>query len=123
MSTSPDTTGTIYDIAIEQERNRDPDPLFESDLPYALSVGLLNAGDWASTGGGSVQLIDERGRTYSVAGDQEVENLGYGSVPEVVVPDAWNRLFRSGPDLSILAALCPPKATGESGDDAGATCS
>lgn len=40
----------IYDAlrALEQERNRDPDPLFESDLPYALSVGLVNAGDWAS---------------------------------------------------------------------------
>jgi len=40
----------IYEAlrALEQERNRDPDPLFESDLPYALSVGLLNAGDWAS---------------------------------------------------------------------------
>ena len=40
----------IYEAlrALEQERNRDPDPLFESDLPYALSVGLVNAGDWAS---------------------------------------------------------------------------
>ena len=39
----------IYEaLRPEQERNRDPDPLFESDLPYALSVGLVNAGDWAS---------------------------------------------------------------------------
>lgn len=33
---------------LEQERNVDPDPLFGSDLPYALSVGMVTAGDWAS---------------------------------------------------------------------------
>lgn len=33
---------------LETERNRTPDPLFPSDLPYALSVGVLQAGDWAS---------------------------------------------------------------------------
>jgi acetylornithine deacetylase len=40
----------IYDALrnLETERNRDPDPLFGSDLPYALSVGVVSAGDWAS---------------------------------------------------------------------------
>jgi acetylornithine deacetylase len=33
---------------LEQERNVDPDPLFGSDLPYALSVGMVSAGEWAS---------------------------------------------------------------------------
>ncbi|HSE08719.1 MAG TPA: ArgE/DapE family deacylase [Nocardioidaceae bacterium] len=33
---------------LEQERNKEPDPLFGSDLPYALSVGVVSAGDWAS---------------------------------------------------------------------------
>jgi acetylornithine deacetylase len=33
---------------LEARRNVDPDPLFGSDLPYALSVGVVNAGDWAS---------------------------------------------------------------------------
>jgi acetylornithine deacetylase len=33
---------------LERDRNADPDPLFGSDLPYALSVGMVNAGDWAS---------------------------------------------------------------------------
>jgi acetylornithine deacetylase len=33
---------------LERERNADPDPLFGSDLPYALSIGLVTAGDWAS---------------------------------------------------------------------------
>ena len=33
---------------LERERNVDPDPLFGSDLPYALSIGMVHAGDWAS---------------------------------------------------------------------------
>jgi acetylornithine deacetylase len=34
---------------LEAERNAEPDPLFDgSDLPYALSVGVIAAGDWAS---------------------------------------------------------------------------
>ncbi len=41
----------IYDavVRLEAERNTDADPLFAgSELPYALSVGVINAGDWAS---------------------------------------------------------------------------
>lgn len=40
----------IYEVLrdLERERNTDPDPIFESDLPYALSVGMVHAGDWAS---------------------------------------------------------------------------
>ncbi|MET4660249.1 ArgE/DapE family deacylase [Streptomyces fungicidicus] len=35
---------------LETERNRDPDPLLaEYSLPYALSVGTVRAGDWASS--------------------------------------------------------------------------
>ncbi len=33
---------------LERERNAAPEPLFGSDLPYALSVGMVHAGDWAS---------------------------------------------------------------------------
>ena len=33
---------------LEEERNAVPDPLFGSDLPYALSLGMIQAGDWAS---------------------------------------------------------------------------
>ncbi|MFF8034840.1 MULTISPECIES: ArgE/DapE family deacylase [unclassified Streptomyces] len=36
--------------ALETERNRDPAPLLaEYPIPYALSVGTLRAGDWASS--------------------------------------------------------------------------
>ncbi|MGH3371329.1 MAG: ArgE/DapE family deacylase, partial [Nocardioidaceae bacterium] len=40
----------VYDALarLERERNADPDPLFGSDLPYALSVGVVAAGEWAS---------------------------------------------------------------------------
>jgi acetylornithine deacetylase len=40
----------IYEVLrnLERERNVDPDPLFDSELPYALSVGVVSAGDWAS---------------------------------------------------------------------------
>lgn len=33
---------------LERQRNIEPDPIFGSDLPYALSVGMIAAGDWAS---------------------------------------------------------------------------
>lgn len=33
---------------LEASRNVDIDPLFAGDLPYALSVGVVQAGDWAS---------------------------------------------------------------------------
>lgn len=37
-------------LELEAERNRDPDPLFVGrDLPYALSIGRIEAGDWASS--------------------------------------------------------------------------
>lgn len=36
-------------VDLEAERNVDPDPLFgDRELPYALSVGMIQAGDWAS---------------------------------------------------------------------------
>ncbi|MDP9820530.1 acetylornithine deacetylase [Nocardioides massiliensis] len=37
-------------LALEAERNADPDPLFAGrELPYALSIGRVEAGDWASS--------------------------------------------------------------------------
>ena len=33
---------------LEAERNKNVDPLFDSDLPYALSIGTVSAGEWAS---------------------------------------------------------------------------
>lgn len=36
-------------VELETRRNTMPDPMFETDLPYALSFGIVSAGDWAST--------------------------------------------------------------------------
>lgn len=72
---------------------------------------LVRSGGWSKSSGGAPYLVDDGGRTYSVAGDLEVENLGYAGVDPVIVPDSWLRLFRAGPDLSRLAALCPPRVT------------
>jgi acetylornithine deacetylase len=33
---------------LEASRNTEIDPLFDSDLPYALSMGMIHAGEWAS---------------------------------------------------------------------------
>ena len=36
--------------ALEADRNRDPDPLFDDNpLPYPISIGRIRAGDWASS--------------------------------------------------------------------------
>lgn len=34
---------------LEERRNRDPDPLFDTALPYPIEIGTVRAGDWAST--------------------------------------------------------------------------
>jgi acetylornithine deacetylase len=35
-------------LQFEAERNRDPDPRFTGDTPYALSVGIVQTGEWSS---------------------------------------------------------------------------
>jgi acetylornithine deacetylase len=82
----------IYDAlrSLERERNVDPDPLFGSDLPYALSVGVVGAGDWASNvpdklvaeGRLGVQL-DEDPRHARIALED--------AVAEVSAKDPWLR--------------------------------
>lgn len=85
---------------------------------------LIRSAEWTSSRGGTTFLIDDRGRTNSVAGDLEVENLGYKDVPAVVIPDSWNKLFQPGADLSRLAALCPPTTnTPSQADEDKNTCS
>ena len=71
---------------------------------------VVGSADWITADGGSTHLIDERGFSYPLASQEEVDKLGYGRVSAVVVPDAWNKLFSAGPELSKDAALCPPAA-------------
>lgn len=109
-----------------------------SDLAEAVAAGtspvevasgrgaLVRVGGFDSTSARAVYLVDERGRTYPLAGKQEIINLGYADVPPLVVPDTWNRLFAPGPELSQSAALCPPgssQAAGTASAAAGGSCS
>lgn len=73
--------------------------------------GLVRSADWNTSADGTLHLIDDRGYSYQVAGEDELAKLGYDRVPAVVVPDVWTKLFESGPELSIDAALCPPSRT------------
>ncbi len=78
---------------LEQQRNADPDPVFGSDLPYALSIGMVHAGDWASNvpdkltaeGRLGVQL-DEDPRQARLALED--------AVAEVSAKDPWLRKNR-----------------------------
>ncbi|GAA4814915.1 type VII secretion protein EccB [Nocardioides caeni] len=87
------------------------DAVEEGDREVSVLSGrgaLVRTAGWASDSGGSVQLVDDRGQIYPIAGEAELGQLGYTDVPAVVVPDTWGELFKPGPELSILAALCPP---------------
>ncbi|WP_369224380.1 ArgE/DapE family deacylase [Streptomyces sp. R39] len=76
---------------LERDRNRDPDPLMaEYPIPYALSVGTLRAGDWASS---VPDLLIAEGRLGVRLGEEpadaraEVERC----VAEVCAADPWLR--------------------------------
>lgn len=87
------------------------DAVDEGDREVAVLSGrgaVVRTADWATASGGTVQLVDDRGQIYPIAGSAELTKLGYADVPSVVVPDTWGELFQPGPELSILAALCPP---------------
>ena len=76
---------------LEADRNQDPDPLFaSSDLPYALSVGMISAGDWASnvpdklTAGGRLGVrLDEDPRQARLALED--------AIAEISAKDPWLR--------------------------------
>jgi acetylornithine deacetylase len=75
---------------LEHERNKDPDPLFDSDLPYALSVGLVSAGDWASNV--PDKLVAE-GR-FGVQLDEDPRHARFAledAVAEASMKDQWLR--------------------------------
>lgn len=91
----------------------------ESNVAVEAGYGaVVRSADWDTSSGGTVHLIDDAGRSYSIAGTTEVERLGYRGVPEVVVPSTWLQLFRPGPELSVLDALCPPRTPSEDVRDA-----
>ncbi len=66
------------------------------------------SGDWDLGGPSSPVLVDPRGFAFPVGGGDERDNLGYGEVPDVVVPDDWVELLDDGVPLTVDAARCPP---------------
>ena len=80
----------IYDALrkLEAERNCDPDPLFGSDLPYALSVGVVQAGDWASNV--PDKLVAEGRLGVQLDEDPRQARLALeDAVAEVAMTDRW----------------------------------
>ncbi|GGL44737.1 ArgE/DapE family deacylase [Phycicoccus endophyticus] len=77
--------------ALETARNADPDPLFQqTPLPYAITVGTVHAGDWASS---VPDLLTAEGRLGVVLGEStrtaaaELER----AVAEAAAGDPWLR--------------------------------
>lgn len=127
VAASPDATDQLCGV-LETEEGEQPavrlattpdgsgmlDGIEEDDSQVAVLSGrgaVVRSAGWLTSSGGSIHLIDDRGRSNSVAGAKEVEKLGYADVDAVIIPDSWNKLFQAGADLSVLAALCPPTSS------------
>lgn len=74
---------------LESRRNRDIDPLLgHLDLPYPISVGIMRAGDWAST---VPDLLVAEGR-YGVRLDEPVERARAefeAAIAKACAADSW----------------------------------
>ena len=74
---------------LESQRNRDVDPLLAHlDLPYPISVGMVRAGDWAST---VPDLLVAEGR-YGVRLDEPVDNARAdfeAAIARACAADSW----------------------------------
>ncbi len=77
-------------MAFEAERNRDPDPLFVGSLPYALSFGLVSAGEWSSNV--PDRLVAEGRFGVQLDEDPRLARARFEDVvTEVAVKDPWLR--------------------------------
>jgi acetylornithine deacetylase len=77
--------------ALEAERNTTPDPLVaDRALPYALSIGTVHAGDWAST---VPDLLVAEGRYGVAIGEDPTDARAAfeAAVHDACVADAWLR--------------------------------
>lgn len=100
-------------IGLQPGERASADGTVEGDPPeVTVESGhgaMVWTGGWYSEDGGSPVLLDDRGIFYPLQPDGfTVSSLGYGGLPETVVPDAWTELFDEGVELSRDAALCPP---------------
>jgi acetylornithine deacetylase len=77
-------------MAFEAERNRDPDPSFASDLPYALSFGFVSAGEWSSNV--PDRLVAEGRFGVQLGEDPRLARARFEDVvTEVAIKDPWLR--------------------------------
>ena len=77
-------------MEFEADRNRDPDPLFVGEVPYALSVGMIRAGEWSSNV--PDRLVAEGRFGVQIGEDPRLARARFEDVvTEVAVKDPWLR--------------------------------
>jgi acetylornithine deacetylase len=77
-------------VAFETERNRDPEPGFVAEPPYALSFGLVQAGEWSSNV--PDRLVAEGRFGVQLHEDPRLARARFEDVvTEVAVKDPWLR--------------------------------
>jgi acetylornithine deacetylase len=77
-------------LDLEAERNRDIDRPFVSELPYALSVGMIRAGEWSSNV--PDRLVAEGRFGVQIGEDPRLARARFEDVvSEVAVKDPWLR--------------------------------
>ncbi len=80
-------------LDFEAERNRDPDPQFVGEVPYALSVGMVRAGEWSSNVPDT--LVAEGRFGVQLDEDPRLARARFEDiVAEVAVKDPWLRDHR-----------------------------
>ncbi len=77
-------------LEFEAERNRDPEPGFVAEPPYALSIGLVQAGEWSSNV--PDRLVAEGRFGVQLDEDPRLARARFEDVvTEVAVKDPWLR--------------------------------
>ena len=80
-------------MSFEADRNRDPDPSFVGPVPYALSFGIVRAGDWSSNV--PDHLVAEGRFGVQIDEDPRLARARFEDVVnEVAVKDPWLREHR-----------------------------
>ena len=75
-------------LEFEADRNRDPDPLFVGEVPYALSVGMISAGEWSSNV--PDRLVAEGRFGVQIGEDPRLARARFEDVvTEVALKDPW----------------------------------
>jgi acetylornithine deacetylase len=75
-------------LELEADRNHDPDPLFVGEVPYALSVGMISAGEWSSNV--PDRLVAEGRFGVQIGEDPRLARARFEDVvTEVALKDPW----------------------------------